>query len=210
MNEPRDLVPRAWLFDLDGTLVESGTAVERAWAYVAEKYQLDLAAIRRVHSGRTTSSTLELVAADLPAATRAAIIADQLGRQYQDLAEITPIDGAAELVGALDAGGHSWAVVTSADRRLATARLAAVGLAPPFVVTSDDVRTGKPDPEGYLMAAARLGVPPRGCLAIEDATAGVEAARRAGMRVAGVRGVAADLSVAHLADLRRLLPTGPS
>ena len=100
-------------------------------------------------------------------------------------------------------------MVTSGDRILAGNRLAAAGLRPPLVVTADDISAGKPGPEGFLLAACLLGVPPEHCLVVEDAPAGVEAGRRAGARVIGVRGVPADVAVTNLREIAALaLPTG--
>ena len=79
-------------------------------------------------------------------------------------------------------------MVTSADRRLAAARLGAVGLSVPVLVTVEDVAMGKPDPEGYLLAAQTLGVSPSSCLVVEDMEAGLEAARAAGAMTAAVSG----------------------
>jgi beta-phosphoglucomutase-like phosphatase (HAD superfamily) len=80
-----------------------------------------------------------------------------------------------------------------------------VGLAGSFdlIVAAEDVTAGKPDPEVFLTAAARLGVPPARCIVVEDAAVGIEAARRAGMRSVGVNStqLAADWAVASLADL---------
>ena len=93
--------------------------------------------------------------------------------------------GATQIVNALQ--NHSWAIVTSAWRRLAEARVLAAGLPlPKVIVPVDEIRNGKPHPEGFLQAAERLGVAPRECLVFEDSTLGVEAGRRAGMRVAWV------------------------
>jgi beta-phosphoglucomutase-like phosphatase (HAD superfamily) len=72
------------------------------------------------------------------------------------------------------------------------------------IVTSEDVTRGKPDPEVFLTAASRLGVPPPRCIVVEDAAAGIEAARRAGMRSIGVSrttALAGDVFVESLADL---------
>jgi sugar-phosphatase len=97
-----------------------------------------------------------------------------------------------------------WAIVTSGDRRLASARIAAAGLPVPRVlVTSDDVAAGKPDPACYLLAAASCGVEPGRCLVIEDAPAGVAAGRAAGMAVLGLRTTYPELDAPYLAaDLR--------
>ena len=105
-------------------------------------------------------------------------------------------------------GPDRIAVVTSCTRDLARARLTAAGLEPPAVlVTADRLRRGKPDPEGYLLAARELGADPAGCVVLEDAPAGVEAGRAARMRVVGVLTTyapealaAADERVATVAD----------
>ncbi len=197
--------PRAWLFDLDGTLVDSERASVRAWARIADRYALDLDAILRVHGGRPPEGTLALAAPHLPAATAAEAIADLWRVLYDDVSDVTAHAGAHELIRAIENARLPWAIVTACDRRLAPARLGAADIAPALVVTCDDLTAGKPDPQGYLLAAARLGVAPAECLVVEDAAAGVQAGRAAGMRVAGVHGVEGDLTVARLADLMALL-----
>jgi sugar-phosphatase len=100
-------------------------------------------------------------------------------------------------------------VVTSADLRLARARLGAAGITPPVLVTTDDIAAGKPDPAGYLRAAELLGVPASRCLVVEDADVGVAAGRAAGARTAALRGVDGDLRIASLSELADLLsPAG--
>ena len=98
---------------------------------------------------------------------------------------MTTLPGAAELLAALPSG--SWTVVTSGTRALATGRLAHGGLPiPEQLITADDVERGKPDPQPYLAGAAALGVDPAECLVIEDAPAGIEAGKAAGMTVLAV------------------------
>jgi beta-phosphoglucomutase-like phosphatase (HAD superfamily) len=80
---------------------------------------------------------------------------------------------------------------------------------PPLLVTVEDVRAGKPDPEGFLLAAARLGVDPARCLVVEDTVPGVLAGRAAGAVVAGLRGIDADVPVADLRELADLLLAVP-
>jgi len=107
------------------------------------------------------------------------------GYEIADAPSVHAFPEAAALLAELPPG--SWAVVTSGTRALATSRLAAAGLPLPSVlVTADDVRAGKPDPEGYLEAARRLGCSPADCVVVEDAPAGVQAALAAGMRVVGL------------------------
>jgi len=129
----------------------------------------------------------------------------QLELQYDDVTDVTAAPGARELLGELDRLGLPWAVVTSADPPLARTRLAAAGIRPALLVTIDDVRAGKPDPEGYLLAARKLGADPRRCLVVEDAEAGVAAGRAAGAVVAGLRGVDADIQITDLHQLTELL-----
>ena len=96
----------------------------------------------------------------------------------------SPDPGAAELL----AGPIPVAVVTSGSSELATARLRGAGLEPPTVmITADRVAKGKPDPEPFLLGARALGVEPGRCLALEDAPAGIESARVAGMPVVALR-----------------------
>lgn len=94
----------------------------------------------------------------------------------------------------------TWAVVTSGAAEVASARLAAAGIAfPPLLVAAGDVTAGKPEPDCYLTAAERLGVPAAECLVIEDAPAGIAAARAAEMPVVGVVGtVTRDDLLAHV------------
>ncbi|HWS33027.1 MAG TPA: HAD-IA family hydrolase, partial [Actinoplanes sp.] len=116
-------------------------------------------------------------------------------REAHDFTGLSAMPGAARLLGALPPS--AWAVVTSGTRAVALGRLAAAGLpAPAFLVAADDIRAGKPHPEGYLTAAARLGISPSECVVVEDAPAGVHAACAAGMACVGVGDGLAD--VAHL------------
>ena len=98
-----------------------------------------------------------------------------------------------------------WAVVTSADIRLATARLAVAGIEPPVLVTAEDITNGKPDPDAFLRAAALLGVPIGRCLVVEDSEPGVAAGRASGATVAALNDLAGDLVIADLHELGRLL-----
>lgn len=128
--------------------------------------------------------------------------ARQLALQYDDLRDVVPSAGALDLLATLRL---PWAVVTSADAPLAAARLGAAGITPPLLVTVDDVSAGKPDPEGYLLAATRLGVDPARCLVVEDCEPGLAAGRAAGASTAALKGLPGDVRLADLSALRRLL-----
>lgn len=172
----------AILFDIDGTLVDSTGAVVRTWRTWAARHGLDAEEILRVCHGRRTEDT---VAAFLPAPQRAAAVAELTAMEMADLDDVFALPGTRELLPGLPA--DRWAAVTSGPRQLMEARLAAAGLPIPAVlVSAEAVTVGKPDPEGYLKAAAALGRDIRRCLVVEDAPAGIEAGRAAGARVLAV------------------------
>lgn len=195
----------AILFDMDGTLVESDEAVARSWAAWAREYGVAGADLVRVAHGVPSDGTIRLLRPDLSGAALDAAAARQLELQYDDLDDVDALPGAHALLAALDAARVPWAVVTSADRRLAAARLGAAGIDAPVLVARDDVRHGKPDPEGYRAAAAALGVDPAACLVVEDAEAGLAAGRAAGAATAALRGLDGDLRPAGLPELTALL-----
>jgi mannitol-1-/sugar-/sorbitol-6-phosphatase len=170
------------LSDLDGVLVDSQASIMRAWRWWGERHGVERAAIDAVQHGRPSG---EIVAALAPALdARAESRALDL-RQAGDTDGIVALPGAAEMLDAF--GPDRVAVVTSCTAPLARARLEAAGLrAPSVLVTADRLRRGKPDPEGYLLAARELGAEPSECVVLEDAPAGVQAGRAAGMRVVGV------------------------
>jgi sugar-phosphatase len=139
---------------------------------------------------------IRAVAPELDAAEEADLV-ERI--QEEDTDGVQPVPGAAEALAALDPG--RIAAVTSATRSLATARLAAAGIEPPRVILyAGDVGRGKPDPEGYLAAAARLGVDPAEALVVEDAPQGVEAGRAAGAATVAVTSTHAEEELSH-ADL---------
>ena len=192
----------AVLFDMDGTLVDSDAAVERAWRTWAGEYGVDPSATLAVAHGRPAEGTARELLPEADDATVAAAAARQLALQYDDLSDVAAAAGAAELLARI---AVPWAVVTSADRRLANARLRAAGFRPPVLITSEDVPAGKPDPAGYELAAARLGADPRRCLVVEDSEAGIQAGRAAGALVAALKGLPGDIEITGLGELAQVL-----
>jgi len=172
----------AVLFDMDGTIVDSRTIVERTWLGWATEHGIPVEAALKVAHGRRTFETMQLLAPELATPEEAARL-DALEEEQEGGEAAIP--GALELLSSLPR--DRWAVVTSAGHALALRRIARVGLpAPAIVIGADDVIAGKPDPEGYLKAAARLGVDPRRCVVFEDTPPGADAGRAAGARVVGL------------------------
>lgn len=132
--------------------------------------------------GRRAIETVRLVAPELSADAELTALANSEARTSEGVYEIA---GARELLARLPAG--SWAIVTSGIRAVAEFRLRYTGLpVPEVMVCADEITRGKPDPEGYLLAAARLGRSPAECIVIEDTHAGIDAAHAAGMRALAI------------------------
>ncbi|WP_432824846.1 HAD-IA family hydrolase [Dactylosporangium sp. CA-092794] len=191
----------AVLLDMDGTLVDSDRAVERAWLAWAAEAGVAAETIAPHMHGNPAATTIGKVLPGLDPAGLELAAARQLELQYDDLDDVVPTPGAGRLLLALKELDLPWAVVTSADRRLAAARLGAAGIAPPLLVTFEDTPRGKPFPDPYLAAAAKLGVAPAGCLVVEDSQPGIDSGRAAGAAIAALRGLDGDLRLRDLGDL---------
>ncbi|MGC4943213.1 HAD-IA family hydrolase [Kribbella sp. DT2] len=196
---------RAVLFDMDGTLVDSDAAVERAWTTWSTEYGVEASAVLAVAHGSPAESVVERVLPGLDPTIRAIAAGRQHELQYDDLSDVVAAPGAHELLDLLEQRGLPWAVVTSADQRLAKARLTAAGIVPPVLVTIEDITKGKPDPEGYLRGAELLGVDVRQCLVVEDAEVGLQAGKAAGAWTAALKGLTGDLDLTDLRQLAALL-----
>ena len=171
---------RAFLFDMDGTLLNSIAAAERVWGIWAERHGLDVAAFLATIHGARAIDTI----------TRQALpgVDPEAEAQWITEAEINDVEGVVAIAGAVaflnSMPADQWALVTSAPRELALRRLQAAGIVPPAVlVTAEDVAIGKPSPACYVLGAQRLGVPVQDCLVFEDATVGIQAAQAAGADV---------------------------
>jgi mannitol-1-/sugar-/sorbitol-6-phosphatase len=165
--------------------------------------------VLRIGQGRRSLDTIATV---LPPELVVAAADRHERLEIGDVDGVVPCPGARDLLGALAGGSMPWAVVTSCTVPLARARMGAAGLPlPEVLVTAESVSTGKPDPQGYRLAAHRLGVPIGDCVVVEDAPAGVQAGRTAGATVLGVgtgplEPTGADLFVASLDQV--ILGTG--
>lgn len=166
----------ALLFDMDGTLVDSTMVDEQLWFDWANRHGLDYASVIKIAHGRRDVDVIREVAPWLRVQDETAWILEQ---ELARADAIKEVPGARALISHLDP--RQWAVVTSSSRELARKRLTAAGLSvPAIMVTSEDVSAGKPDPQGYLVAAKRLGCNIKTSVVFEDTMAGLTAGRRAG------------------------------
>ena len=176
------------LFDLDGVLVDSTPAVARVWTRWALEHGFDPEETVRLAHGRPSITTIRDL---LPNADHQAENRKVLQDEIEDVADLVPLPGARELLNSLPA--DRWVIVTSCSRPLAETRLKAAGLPIPHrLLTSDDVKFGKPNPEPYLKGAALLGLSAQECVVFEDAPAGIRAGKAAGARVVALRTTALD------------------
>ena len=175
----------ALLFDMDGTILTSSAAAERAYAAWARRAGVSEDAVLGYFHGRRAIDTIRHFAPpsmDVDAEARWLE-----AYELEDLQGITAKPGAIRLLNALPA--DRWAVVTSSSQELARKRIAAAGLPfPDYLVSSDDITRGKPDPEGFLRGASVLGAEPNHCLVFEDTQAGAHAGFSAGADVVLVAG----------------------
>ncbi|KTC12933.1 HAD-IA family hydrolase [Pseudomonas viridiflava] len=170
----------AFLFDMDGTLLNSVIAAERVWAKWAQKHGLDVDRfLPTIHGVRSIDTVRKQNIPGIEVQQEADAISQA---EIEDVEGVAAIEGVADFLASLPA--DRWAVVTSAPLALAQARMKAAGLTlPDVVITAEDVTQGKPAPDGFLLAAQRLGVEPAQCLVFEDAPAGIAAGKAAGARV---------------------------
>jgi sugar-phosphatase len=171
----------AIVFDLDGVLVDSTAFVEQQWRRWASARGLRAEPFLRVCHGRRAVETIRIAAPNLDAEAEVAAFGPA-EESPAGVEAIGPLAGAARLLAALPL--WSWGVATSGPRLAAATRLRRAGLpVPPVLICAEDVTRGKPNPDPYLKAAKDLGTTPADCLVMEDAPAGIEAARAAGMPV---------------------------
>jgi HAD superfamily hydrolase (TIGR01509 family) len=195
---------RAAIFDMDGVLIDSGAHHRDAWDLLLRELGQDPSPESwRVTIGRPAEEAVSLLLGRSLDAWEARTLARRKRAHYARLAErgMLPIRGVTGFVEQLARAEVPRAVATSASRGDLDALLSQVGLRPHFdvIVTAEDVRWGKPNPEVFLLAAAGLDMSPDTCLVFEDSLVGVHAARNAGMRVIG-------LTTAH--DSGELLAAG--
>ena len=181
---PVSLLPsntyRAFLFDMDGTLLNSIAAAERIWTRWALRHGVDVATfLPTIHGVRAVDT---IARQHLPGVDAEAEARQITREEIEDVEGVVGVAGAQALLQSLPP--EQWAIVTSAPMALALRRMEAAGIPRPRVmVTAEDVSDGKPNPACYRLAAERLQVAPQACLVFEDAHAGIQAGEAAGADV---------------------------
>lgn len=210
MKESKESKERAVLWDLDGTLVDSEEFHWLSWRDTMRGEGIELTYEQFLASfGQRNDRILPVwLGADADPA-RMRRIGDEKEDEFRRLADahgLAPLPGAREWLAALRAAGWKQAIASSAPRVNVDAMLRVAGLdgCLDAIVSADDVTIGKPDPQVFLRAAETFAVEPARAIVVEDAAAGIEGARRAGMRSIGVTKngrLEADLFVRSLSDL---------
>ncbi len=214
--------PRAVLWDMDGTLIDSAEYHWRTWRDTLTGLGIELA--REEFTSWFGSRNDRILGRYFPDMSRAqmAAIGERKEAQYRDLVRtegLSLLPGVQDWLERLHADGWRQAVASSAPPANIAVLLEVLHVGHLFeaTVSAEDVAHGKPAPDVFLRAAERLGVPPDRCVVVEDAAVGVEAGRRAGMRTVGISGthgpLEADVVTSSLADLPpdtfdRLVPPG--
>ena len=169
----------ALLFDMDGVLINSTPVAARVWGRWATAHGFDPHLVVEMAHGRPSRTTIRdlMPNSDVDAEDRKV---EQM--EMEDVEGVVLLPGARELLSSLPP--DRWTIATSCTRPLAEVRLRAAGLPiPSKIVTSSDVKNGKPDPEPYLKAAAKLGFAASECIVVEDVKAGVKSGKASGARV---------------------------
>lgn len=180
------------IFDWDGVVVDSSQAHAAAWEMLAGETGRPLPEGHfKAGFGRKNEHIIPYILGwDVAPAevVRLGRRKEELYREVLKRSGIAPLPGVREFLTALQAAGVPCAVGSSTERKNIDTIMAVIGLAPFFraIVSADDVTRGKPDPQVFLLAAERIGVPAARCVVCEDAFAGLEAARAGGMRSIGV------------------------
>jgi len=175
-----------FLFDLDGTLVNSKPAVERAWIKLAQEAQIPLEKMVGLH-GIPAEQSLRMLLADRSEVEIKSWVDRIEYLESSDTDGVIAIPGAKNLLNELNNRSIPWTIVTSCTIPLALSRVKAAGIEmPDHSVTFNDVKLGKPHPEPFILGAKRIGLDPNQCWVVEDAPAGVKSGKSAGCTVAAV------------------------
>jgi beta-phosphoglucomutase family hydrolase len=202
------------IFDWDGVIIDSARLHEQSWHRLAAELGKTIAPESFIRGfGMKSARIIEEIhgwATEPAEVSRLTNRKEALYREIAAQSEIAPLPGVVEWLHRLNEAGVPCAVASSTHRLNIAAVLDRIGLATAFreIISAEDVVYGKPNPEVFEKAAARLGVPAKRCVVFEDAHVGIEAAHAAGMKVVAVTTThpaeqlsAADLVVRRLDEL---------
>lgn len=178
---------KGFLFDLDGTLVDSLPVVERAWVNWASRHGIAADEVLSFIHGKQAITSLRhfMAGASEEAIQREFFALEKI--EAEDTDGIVALPGAKALLATLDELDIPWAIVTSGSMPVASARRKAAGLPEPEdFVTAERVQNGKPEPDAYLLGAQLLELEPEECVVVEDAAAGILSGLAAGCHVIAV------------------------
>ena len=202
---------RAVLWDMDGTLIDSEEFHWISWRHTLENEGINISHEQFLSSfGQRNDSIIPQWLGTKPTPARIEKIAKAKEELYRDLVRrdgISPLPGVASWLHRLHKDGWRQAIASAAPRANIDAVLEALSATHIFqgIVSAEDVHRGKPDPEVFLTAASRVSVSPDRCIVVEDAVAGVQGARSAGMKSIGVnrngKQLSADIVVQSLEQL---------
>ena len=176
-----------FLFDMDGTIIDSTNAIVKHWSTVGEEIGVDPKLILETSHGRRSIDILKFYAPEKANYEYVSGMEAAIPKLYGDDAEEIP--GARALLDSVRAAGSPWAIVTSGTHGLVGGWLQVLGLPKPeHLITSESVDNGKPDPTCYLMGLDRLGLRAKAAnvLVLEDSPAGIRAGKAAGCKVLGL------------------------
>ncbi|KAI9279293.1 HAD-like domain-containing protein [Sporodiniella umbellata] len=174
----RTLKSKAFVFDLDGTLIDTTPHVIKFWTNLAIENNLDPEKILETSHGRRTIETLERWIPSLATKEKVMELESRLSLEKDG---VTVLPGVREILSSILA--DDWTIFTACTSTMASARLEQFSIVPAHdIATGDKVNNGKPHPEGYLLAAKMINRNPKDCIVFEDAPAGVRAAIAAGMQ----------------------------
>jgi len=213
---------KAVIWDMDGVIADTASYHLKAWQYVFQKRGVNFTEdnFRRHFGQRNDTIIRTTLGEDIPQ-SEIDVIASEKEENYRRRVRqnIKPLPGAVELIKSLEEHGFGVALASSAPPENIQLIMRGLSIEDCFqaIVAGREVKEGKPSPQGFLLAAQKLGVEPKNCIVIEDAVAGVTAAKRAGMHCIAVTNthpgerlteadlVVSTLEVVGVDDLEKLL-----
>jgi len=178
---------KCFLFDLDGTLIDSLPASERVWTQWAHEHNVLVNDVLNYIHGRQAVESLRHFMRGFSENEVQLALLDLERRECNEVHDIAEIDGAINFLKELNRHNIPWAIVTSGTQKLARTRHQAAKLPmPSLFITAEHIKNSKPHPEAYLLAANTLGFKPEECIVVEDALAGIQSGVAAGCQVIAV------------------------